>query len=571
MPLEINHLTKISFTMRSLVLFLLTILIHSVALSQTYKVTYHSFFEGKERQNFDPIWLYSNPSESYIVTENIVQNKKEIPFEIQKTDWKSHAVHQFAFLKDAQVSQFVDSNVLSRYNFTFTDETKEILGYPCKKAVTSINSNTMEVWYTEKPGVKGGPSNLGQNLGLVLEIVRNGNSATRAIKVEKIKSFDLSNLFEGQSITTLDELSHRDRVWQSRFTILSVFENEVINFSEESKSDEVVKRFANGTIILKRVKYPTMSTTDNVFVELWEQSRGDAYDRTGTVFVITEQMEKSFFDALSQGIDAVPVFSNENGKKYKGIVLTSDFAPATELMRFFTPFGVDHFNHLQLKGKTWMDKVSYRQDITELSPLLSGKELWTGVFIGNYDKGGHEVSLEVTVHNNGMNVFQNDFALPIFNTLNIMEMAGQDYSTLFSAESGLTVQFTLDKPLKNAQLRYITTGHGGWEHGDEFVPKANHLSWNGTPIISFVPWRTECGSYRLYNPASGNFSNGLSSSDLSRSNWCPATVTNPNFIALGDLSAGEHRVQVQIPQGENQGNSFSSWNVSGVLIGTQND
>ena len=46
-----------------------------------------------------------------------------------------------------------------------------------------------------------------------------------------------------------------------------------------------------------------------------------------------------------------------------------------------------------------------------------------------------------------------------------MEMAGQDYATMFNHENGLLVEFTLSKDIKNARLRYITTGHGGWEDG----------------------------------------------------------------------------------------------------------
>ena len=160
-----------------------------------------------------------------------------------------------------------------------------------------------------------------------------------------------------------------------------------------------------------------------------------------------------------------------------------------------------------------------------------------------------------------------NFSLPIFNTTNVMEMGGQEYATMFNNEKGLEVQFVLDKELKNAQLRYITTGHGGWGNGDEFVPKRNTIVLDGKEVFSFLPWRQDCGSYRLFNPASGNFNDGLSSSDLSRSNWCPGTVTNPNYIELGDLKAGTHSIQVKIPQGPNEGTSFSSWNVSGVLLG----
>jgi len=147
-----------------------------------------------------------------------------------------------------------------------------------------------------------------------------------------------------------------------------------------------------------------------------------------------------------------------------------------------------------------------------------------------------------------------------------MEMDGQNYGSMFSNEKGLEVTFTLEKDVKNAQLKYVTTGHGGWGNGDEFVPKKNTLFLDGKAVFSFIPWRQDCGSYRLYNPCSGNFSDGLSSSDLSRSNWCPGTVTNPSYIDLGDLKAGTHTIRVQIPLGKSEGGSFSSWNVSGCLI-----
>jgi len=86
-----------------------------------------------------------------------------------------------------------------------------------------------------------------------------------------------------------------------------------------------------------------------------------------------------------------------------------------------------------------------------------------------------------------------------------MEMAGQEYGTLFSSPKGLEVHFTLQKDLNNARLRYITTGHGGWENGDEYLPKKNTITLDGKTAFAFVPWRQDCGTYRLYNPASGNF------------------------------------------------------------------
>ena len=537
--------------------------------AQNFKITYKTFFEGKENPKQDPIIVFTNEKETFILSDKISKTTKEIPFEIQKINRADNDVSQYAFLQNDQVSEYQNKEILAKQKFELKSDTKKILGYNCKKAVTSINSNTMEVWYTNDLKVKGGPSILGQDLGLVLEITRNGNSTTKAIEISKVKNFSVENIFAKKKITTTDELSYKDLLWKSRFTTIPIFENETINFTNDLKSDEKILRFAKGTIILKKVKYPKIEANSNVFVELTEQSAGDAYDRTGTVFIIPQNKEKSFFDALQNGAKTVPAFDNENGKTYQGVVATEAYEPALELMRFFTPFGIQQFNHLKLKDKNWHDKVQYRQDISDLKEVLSGKEFWTGVFIGNYDKNGHKISLEVTVHKDGLDVFKNNTVIPLFNTLNIMEMDGQDYATMFDSPKGLITNFTLTKDLKNAKLRYITTGHGGWENGDEFLPKENRIILDGKPIFSFVPWRTDCGSYRLYNPASGNFGNGLSSSDYSRSNWCPGTTTNPNYISLGDLKAGNHQIQILIPQGAKEGNSFSSWNVSGVLLGNE--
>ncbi|MNY27679.1 hypothetical protein D3C86_1616030 [compost metagenome] len=156
--------------------------------------------------------------------------------------------------------------------------------------------------------------------------------------------------------------------------------------------------------------------------------------------------------------------------------------------------------------------------------------------------------------------------MPVFNTTNLMEMSGQEYGTMFDQDS-LTVTVDIPKGLKNLKLRYLTTGHGGWGGGDEFVPKQNEVFVDGKRVYHFIPWREDCATYRFLNPASGNFANGLSSSDLSRSNWCPGTITLPVEIPLPDLKPGKHTLQVAIPLGKPEGGSFSAWNVSATLIG----
>ncbi len=546
----------------------ITILICFITLTAigqvNYKISYTKSSNGKLIENQDPVIVFSNSNQTLITSQSIIENKATYPYEFSLIDRKNNNINQLAKLKANKLIATLDSTSIAKQTFELLDDVKKILGYTCKKAKTIINSNTIEIWYTNELNIKGGPSILGQNLGLVLETNRNGNFIVTATKVEKTKQFPEIS----KSGKALDLLTFRDELWKSRFTTISVFKEEIINFSDASKSNDSIMRFANGTIAVRKISIPAIAKGSQVFLDVTEQSNGDAYDRTGSVFIIPMQKSKSFLEGLQNGIKALPIYDNGNGKLYQGIVATETYSPLLELMRFFTPFGIKQYNTITLKDKTWEDRVSYRQDVSELTAAMSNQEVYIGTFIGNYDKGGHKVSVNLTIHpEEEVIIAKPSEVIPLFNTNNVMEMAGQEYGTLFNSEKGLEVTFNLEKDLKNARIRYITTGHGGWENGDEFVPKRNSIYLDGKEVFHFTPWREDCGSYRLYNPASGNFPNGLSSSDYSRSNWCPGTMTNPVYIELGDLNAGLHTVQVKIPQGANEGPSFSSWNVSGVLLG----
>lgn len=68
-----------------------------------------------------------------MLTENIFQNTKEIPFEIQKIDREDQTVSQFAFLQNNQVSEYQNKETLQKQKFELKSETKKILGYTCKR------------------------------------------------------------------------------------------------------------------------------------------------------------------------------------------------------------------------------------------------------------------------------------------------------------------------------------------------------------------------------------------------------------------------------------------------------
>ena len=559
-------------TKRFFVLFAVTVLVQLakaqisfINTAKTYCISYNTSNNGKQIPNQNKILVFTNEKQTLITNEKDYNGQGSFPLEVSAIERGAMLQHLYTMLNENSSITTIDSLAIKNQKFELLNETETILGYICKKAKTVVRSNTIEVWYTDALPVKGAPTVLGQDLGLVLKMVRNGNFAMTADVVKKIV-YKSPSYFVAARPRNLDLLSYQDEIWHSRFITIPLFQNQLVNFADTATLAPDVMRFASGTIVVKKVQFPSFESARSVFLELKEQSNGDAYDRTGTVFLIPTDKKQSFMDGLKNGVNTLPTFENGNGKKYQGVVASVDYDPAIELMRFFTPFGVKGYNNNQLKGKNWHEWAPYRQDITEFSSLLNGKEVYIGVFIGNYDKGGHRINAEITIHR-GFGENSPKKIIPLFNTLNIMEMAGQEYGTMFSDPKGVSVDFNLKDSVKNAVLRFTTTGHGGWGNGDEFVPKENTVLLDGNTVFKMVPWREDCGSYRLYNPASGNFNSGLSSSDLSRSNWCPGTITNPFFINLGDLPAGKHTIQVSIPLGPTEGTSFSSWNVSGVIVG----
>lgn len=454
-------------------------------------------------------------------------------------------------------------------------DTATILGYPCKKAKVIVRSNTIEVWYTNALPIKGTPS-IGTTpaLGLVLKTVRNGEQEVIATNINtgKVKSAELNWPTTAGMGNVVDAATYNQQVIESRYKTVSIFNNDQIAFGYDKPNEvegktDVTYHYAGGTVILKKVKLPAYVSGTQLFAELTQYSNGDAYDRTGSVFMIPVDKQHSFLNGLQQGVKALPVYKD----KYQGVIATDTYLPTLELLRFFTPFGVKQYNNASnIKGYNWADSAIFREDITELQPRLQG-EVWIGVYIGNYDKGGHKVSLRLKYYpgDGEGDKKPGQFVMPVFNTTNLMEMAGQEYATMFDHDS-LTVTVDIPQGVKDLHLRYITTGHGGWGGGDEFNRKLNEIFVDDKRVYHFIPWRTDCGTYRLLNPSSGNFANGQSSSDLSRSNWCPGSITSPVYIPLPDLQPGKHTLKVAIPLGKREGSAFSAWNVSGCLIGTSN-
>ena len=474
--------------------------------------------------------------------------------------------------------EFADGKFHSAYHLTdndmvFSEEgIEDLLGYHCKKYKTSINSNTIEVWMTESLDFEATPMpGLGRLNGVMVRCMRNGSYITdlKEVKEQKFALIDFIPEYKGEHKTSreLNQLRKDKLVMR-----IPVFEDEQINFADyepftgEIPFDTVI-HFSHGTLIVKRMKLPLLPEHYQIFAEIRQRSNGDAYDRSASVFVIPTESAKSFKDGL-QDLQTLPVFVGKDGKEYQGIKAEKDYLPPIELVRFFTSFGAGHFNdRVQIDGLEWAEENHYKQEISELRDRLRGDVL-IGAFIGNYDRGGHKLSLDLLAYPNDDKWSDKPLkqhSIPLFNTCNVLEMSGQNYGRLFATDS-LEVEFSIPEGAENVQLRYISTGHGGWDGGDEFNPKENAIFIDGVIRFTHTPWRCDCATFRDQNPVSGNFWNGLSSSDLSRSGWCPGTVTNPVWFNLNDLKPGKHTLRVAIPQGKDEGESFSHWMVSGVVL-----
>lgn len=453
--------------------------------------------------------------------------------------------------------------------------------------ICSVNSNTLEFEMDEKAPVNVNPlPYYGLNKGVLRSFTRNGQKRLMLAKAEKVRGYR-SEVKENNAPKRRVSPRELDRLMKERLVVTTrVFDHEQICWGKKNAHIDgglgavpfdTVLHYAGGTLILKKVKLPHLQTNYQHFVELHQRSNGDAYDRTGSVFVILPPSEKSFFDGVNQHPDSLPVFTGRDGQRYQGMMKTGNYEPAIELVRFFTPFGVGHFNdRMRGYGIDWRDETFYRQEITDIYNHITNDYripyVLIGAWIGNYDGGGHLLTMDIKSYPKGIHVLnaeESEFPseiIPLFNTCNVLEMAGQNYGKLFATDS-LTVTFRLEDQPASAELRYISTGHGGWGEGDEFVPKQNTILIDGKPAFTHTPWRQDCGCYRDLNPVSGNFWNGLSSSDFSRSGWCPGTATQPVYFDLSPWADGrEHTLTVAIPQGKPVEGMFSHWAVSGALI-----
>lgn len=381
-------------------------------------------------------------------------------------------------------------------------------------------------------------------------------------------------------------------------TIIKVFEKANVRFVPSKLANynaadaDGIIRLVNGRIILKKIHVPHYERDTRVYIKTTVASNGDRWDKSGSVFVLPKKSVINLM-SIAEGKNRFPAVDSTKYEKFVGIVAGKDYLPTVELMRFMTPFGVGYYsgkdNELSAKRRPvyipkWADCVEWGQDISSLYPELED-EAYVGVFIDTWTEQGYLASVDLQFQESPVSCVRMPRAhvLPLVNTVYYI---GQEYPDLF-ARRPLVTDFNLPKGAKNVKLRYIVTGHGGHDGGDEFTPQENILSVDGKVVYKFTPWRDDCASFRRFNPGTGvwlekrmasyigedgnytekEIEEPVGSSDFSRSNWCPGSDVAPEDIPLNGLASGHHTLSIAIPHAQPiKGNEMNHWLVSAYLV-----
>ncbi len=378
---------------------------------------------------------------------------------------------------------------------------------------------------------------------------------------------------------------------------IKVFESELVNFDPSKYKDGVtlsdnIIRIANGRIILKKIDLPHYDNYSETKINIRLTSNGDRWDKSGSCFIIPKGSAINMI-SIANNTNEYPEYDTSKYENLVGIVGGKEYLPPIELMRFMTPFGVGHYSDSSdsvsaarkpVYIDNWANYVEWQDDITDLSSMLED-ETYIGLFIDTWTEEGYKVDVTLTQTESNIegDIKPKSKVLPLINTVYYL---GQKHPDIFSRKD-VEVPFSLPQGAKNVRLKYITTGHGGHSGGDEFRPQENILYIDNNEILNFMPWRTDCASFRRFNPTSGvwlqkrevayisrdgsrtkkEIEEPLASSDLSRSNWCPGSNVEPIEIKLSDINYGDHTLKISIPKSTSiDGDKLNHWLVSAYLV-----
>lgn len=113
-----------------------------------------------------------------------------------------------------------------------------------------------------------------------------------------------------------------------------------------------------------------------------------------------------------------------------------------------------------------------------------------------------------------------------------------------------TYTFELPNDVSHAQIVLITSNHGANAGGEEYKRRMHYVYLDDALVLSYKPGRESCEPFRQYNTQANGIYGSRPMSDSewqSFSNWCPGDVIDNRLIYVGDLTKGEHKIRITVP------------------------
>ena len=163
------------------------------------EVTYQSSYKGK----ISPGGMLMRVCGDQVALENVFPKPKGMPKGMPKVtpenkpagkrlvtkNYVDYAAQEFYRWSELPNGDIISAATPFEFGKNLTEiGTNKYLGLNCKILRTSINSNTIEIWYTNDLAFRGTPqANVGVPDGLVLRVIRNGETIQEATDITPMK------------------------------------------------------------------------------------------------------------------------------------------------------------------------------------------------------------------------------------------------------------------------------------------------------------------------------------------------------------------------------------------------
>lgn len=225
-----------------------------------------------------------------------------------------------------------------------------------------------------------------------------------------------------------------------------------------------------------------------------------------------------------------------------------------EVGRFITPFMNKNVSPTEVPYSYRVDNIS---DIIHDVALLADYDVWIEFRADGYSAAANTQvagcadrtdvfrgTLELVSDGNASS--SSGFFLP----LSYRENLNNYNATDIPEETTKIVNFTLDAPVENAILYLITSNHGANSGGEEYNRRQHFVYLDDQLVHQYKPGGKSCEPYRQYNTQSNGIygtSAQILRNWMSWNNWCPGDVIPNREISLGNLSAGQHSIKIDVP------------------------